>query len=303
MPHIRREFYTTLGQMRRIIDEPLLTDLLPSSAPHNVSSRVLRLGLAIAAFASLEKYLAARVEVMTQALSTSPISASSLTDELRSFVSIDAILGLANRISFEDPTSKQAFADMQLAALAKYSETPPSYIGLGFSPKGSNVAETDIGRALKAFGVQKVWERLAQVSSDIGGGAISLKANFINLAKTRHRSAHEPASNIPSGDLKTHIETTVLIAACFDCISISIVRSMALATNYLGYKASLDADVLQYRFVDREISGDWVERSADGVTVRKRSVVESVALAAALARPGTAIVIQRDEQGIPLAVI
>ena len=289
--------------MLRVVSDPLLTDRLPAADPHNVSARVLRLGLAITAFASLEKYLAARMEAIAQSLSGSTISPSSLTSELRAFLSVEAILGLANRLNFEDAGTKQSFADVKLAALAKYSELPPTYVGLGFSPKGSNVAETDITKALKAFGIEKVWDRLAAIASNVGGGSVSLKANFNNLAKTRHRSAHEPASNIPSGDLKSHIETSILVAVCFDCIAISIVRSMASAPDYGRFKAALDADVLQYRFLDREISGDWVERASDGITIRKRSSVEAIALAAAAGRPGSSIVIQRDEQGVPLAVV
>lgn len=289
--------------MLRVADDPLLTDRLPSADPHNVSARVLRLGLAIAAFASLEKYLAARMEAVAQALSASTISPTSLTSDLRAFLSVEAILGLANRLNFEDAGTKQTFADAKLAELAKYSAVPPTYVGLGFSPKGSNVAETDIAKALKAFGIEKVWDRLARIASNVGAGSVSLRNNFNNLAKTRHRSAHEPASNIPSGDLKSHIETSILVAVCFDCIAISIVRSMVSAPDYARFKAALDADVLKYRFVDREISGDWVERAADGIKIRKRSSDETTALAAAAGRPGSSIVIQRDEQGVPLAVV
>lgn len=303
MPMLRREFYSTLGQMLRVVNDPLLTDRLPSADPHNVSARVLRLGLAISAFASLEKYLAARMETVAQALSASVISPSSLTSELRSFLSVEAVLGLANRLNFEDAATKQTFADAKLADLAKYSAVPPTYVGFGFSPKGANVAEADIGKALKAFGIEKPWDRLAGIASNIGAGSLSLKNNFINLAKTRHRSAHEPSSNIPSSDLKAHIETSILVAACFDCLTISIVRSMASALDYPRFKAALDADVLKYRFVDREISGDWVERAADGITIRKRSSDEAIALAAATGRRGSFIVIQRDEQGVPLAVV
>ncbi|MDE2343285.1 MAG: hypothetical protein KGL63_07820 [Betaproteobacteria bacterium] len=303
MPLLRREFYSTLGQMLQVVNEPLLTDRLPSEDPHNVSARVLRLGLAISAFASLEKYLAARMEAVAQALSASTISPDSLTSELRAFLSVEAILGLANQLNFEDAANKQNFADDKLAQLAKYSAVPPTYVGFGFSPKGSNVAEADIVKALKAFGIEKVWDRLAGIASNIGAGPLSLKNNFNNLAKTRHRSAHKPASNIPSSDLKTHIETSILVAVCFDCLTISIVRSMTSASNYTQFKAALDADVLKYCFVDREISGDWVERAADGITIRKRSSDEATALAAATGRRGSIIVVQRDEQGVPLAVV
>ena len=289
--------------MLRVVNDTLLTDRMPSADPHNVSARVLRLGLAISAFASLEMYLAARMEAVAQALSASTISPDSLTSELRAFLSVEAIIGLANRLKFEDAANKQTYADNKLAELAKYSDVPPAYVGFGFSPQGSNVGDADIEKALKAFGIEKVWERLAEIASNIGAGSVSLKNNFKNLAKTRHRSAHNAASNIPSGDLKEHIQTSILVAVCFDCITISIVRSMASALRYNQFKDALDADVLRYRFLDREISGDWVERAENGIAIRRRYSDEATALEAATSRRGSFILIQRDEQGVPLAVV
>jgi hypothetical protein len=105
----------------------LLTDKLPTNDPHNVSARILTKGIAISAFSSLERYLEARVEKLVQTISASAITQTTLGVELRAFLSIDAVVGLATRLGFTDKSSRQAYADVQLAALAQYSSTPPSY--------------------------------------------------------------------------------------------------------------------------------------------------------------------------------
>jgi hypothetical protein len=111
MPTLRREFYGTLRHMLSTSGLALLTDRLPSSDPHNISARILRQGVAISAFASLEKYLEARAEVLVQQIPSTAITGSSLGADLQAFLSIDAVMGLANRLNFADRASRQAYAD------------------------------------------------------------------------------------------------------------------------------------------------------------------------------------------------
>jgi hypothetical protein len=213
------------------------------------------------------------------------------------------VMGLANRLNFTDRASRQAYADMQLAALAQYSATPAAYTVLGFSPRGANVSDGDISTVLSAFGIEKPWQRLGKVAREVGSARLSLKDDYIGLTKTRHRSAHQPASNIPSADLKTHIETSILVAVCFDCLAHSIAQAMMTAADIYSFQASVRGNNLTYRFVDSETSGSWVEKSSDGRRARKRYADEATAIAGASGRTGSAMVIVRDTQGIPLAVV
>lgn len=303
MPTLRREFYSTLRHMLLTMSLELLTDRLSTNDPHNISARILRQGVAISAFASLEKYLEARAEVLVQQIPASAITGSSLGADLREFLSVDAVRGLANRLRFTDKASQQAYADIQLAKLAKYSSIPAGYTALGFSPEGSNVAEGDIAKVLKVFGIEQPWKRLGEVASEIGSARLSLKDDYNGLAKTRHRSAHEPGSNIPSADLKTHIETSILIAVCFDCLASSIARVMTVASDFASFKALVNGYSRNYRFIDSETNGSWIERSSGGRRVLKRYADEASAIAGASTRNRSAIVIVRDTQGVPLAFI
>ncbi len=280
----------------------LLTDILPTSSPHNVAAKILRQGVAISAFASLEKYLEARVDAIIQRIPSSAIAGAALGDDLRYFLSGDAVIGLANRVNFAEKSARQNYIDTKLALLSQYSAVPATYTSLGFSPRGPNVSEGDVSRALSVFTVDKPWKRLGDIARDLGSTRLNLKDDFVNLSKTRHRAAHEPGSNIPTADLKTHVETTILIAACFDCMAETITRALASATNFNNFKAIVAATTLSYRFVDEEVSGTWVERTSDGTKVLKRHASEQLALSSAASRGGTAIVVARDTQSVPLAI-
>jgi hypothetical protein len=287
--------------MLRLADLPLLTDKFPANHPENLSARILRQGLAISAFASLEKYLEARVEKLVQELAASTLS-STISDQLRRFVSVDAVLGLANQLNFQGKSTQQAFVDSHLPTLAKYAEVPATYTAWGFSPKGSNVNESDVSVVLSAFCIEKPWNRMAGVAAAVGDRQVDLKTTFTNLARTRNKSAHNPAANIPTADLKSHLENTILIGVCFDFLATTITRCLRSTSDFTKLKAALANDALSYRFVDEEITGTWVEKTSDGNKVRKRYSNESDAIAGAVGRGGNPIVVVRDTQLVPLAV-
>ncbi len=303
MPHLRSEFYSTLRQMLLVSEFDLLTDRYPPNDRHNISARILRQGLAISAFASLEKYLESRTEFLVSEIPNSRITDTAMGDELREFLSVDAIRGLANRLNFSEPALRQSFADTHLASLARYSSSPAAYTALGFSPRGSNVSDADIHKVLKVFGVDKPWDKLGKIAREIGSTRISLKQDYISLSRTRHKSAHQPNTNIPSTDLRSHIEIAVLIGICFDCACRIISRAMTIAKDFGSFESLVQGTALEFRFLDLEIGGTCAERISGSMNVIRRYKDETSAISGSLLRKGHRNIVLRDIQSIPIAMI
>lgn len=146
----RAKFYQEIRKTTELLTHHLLTDVFPPSSEHNVGSRILRRGLMIAAFSSLEKYMEDRLDELYVSLCNSSLPYARFGDELKKFLAVDSLVGLVNRLSFIKRSDKQGFAEDNIRKIKGLFDNPPIYTAMGFSPKGSNVARDDISAAIKA---------------------------------------------------------------------------------------------------------------------------------------------------------
>jgi hypothetical protein len=297
----RQEFFATLRSMLMLTKHPLLTDTFPPSATNNIGARVLRHGLSVSAFAMLEKHAESCLSELMSKIGASRIKYPSFTDKLKRFLTIDAVIGLSNRIQFFDATDRQGYADHQIRLLSSYTSTPAVYTALGFSPKGSNVSHKDIATAFGACGVEAPWEKLSAIATALGSSRLSLSSDFQNLAKTRHRSAHNPMGNVASADLETNVETAILIGIAIDVLASALSRAFLRESTPARLAAAISGITHEYRFIDQQPDGTWLER-VNGTSVQ-RYADESAATAGALARQKRRIVIARDIRQVPLALL
>lgn len=286
-----------------LVDHEMLVDKSPSDRLHNDRARILRHGLVVSAFSSLEKYFESRVSALFDALALKNLRYETLGSALQRILVADAVVGLATRSGFLEWPDRQVYVENELVRLAAYNVQSPTYSSLGFSPRGSNVNEGDISVVLKALELSEPWKQMSAAASLVGSTRIDLRNDFIQLSKSRHRSAHSPQSNVATNDLRSHIENSILLAVVFDFISTKVVKSLTISSSYSAYKVKLSNINLDMRFVDLEPSGKWVERSSLGSRVVKRYDTEESAVAGATSRISVDIIIIRDIQGVPLAVV
>lgn len=288
--------------MSALCDEQLLTDTFPPITAHNIGARLLRHGLAVTAFSSLEKYIAKRFEELATSIESCAIPYPAFSDDLKSFLTKDAAHGLLNRVGFMEAALKQSYFDNNISKIAAYLTAPPKYTSFGFVPRGSNVSKEHIKNALRAFGLKDGWGNLKIVTQEIGSGRVDLLADYSNLSSTRHKSAHDPESNVPTNNLKTHIEITILIGIAIDILTTNIAVAYKNATSASDLLTRLTSLTRNYRFVDLEIGGTFVERASLTGRIVKRYPTEADATAGALARNGFAFVVLRSPTTTPLAL-
>lgn len=287
--------------MLRLTFDASLIDVLPLGSTANIDARILRNGIAISVFALLEGYVSDIFERLASQLNGATLNYNNLPDDLRHFLTIDAIKGLSNKIGIVDRSSRLSFAELHMPRIASFSHNPPQYTSFGFSPAGSNVSHEDIKNAFRAFQVTDPWRKLANICSAMGSSRVDLQNDYKTISQTRHRAAHDAGANVPSGDLQTNIRNAILIGIAVDVLT-SIVGD-AVVTSTIGSEIgnSVSAAAHDFRFLDEQPDGTILERPALMSRAVKRYDNRQDAIAGAGLRRLRAFLIIRDSSG-PVAL-
>jgi hypothetical protein len=151
----------------------------------------------------------------------------------------------------------------------------------------------------KAFEVEDPWTKLGKIAVDIGASRVSLLQDYKNLATTRHNSAHDPASNVPTADLQAHIEVAIVIAIVVDVLATAIGNTFKKGIKPGALKTALNGLTHRYRFLDEQNTGHWVELSPSGRAI-KRYPTEAAAKVGVAMRVTPAYVICRNARKSPV---
>lgn len=287
------DFFSAINAMADLADQPMLTDASLGPSEHNAKAKILRHGLSVSAFASLEKHLGNLFEDFMSSLVLIRVPFRDLPDDFREFSTIDSLIGLQTRLGFLDKQYRLAAAETEMRRLTGFLNNPVQLNSFGFSPRGSNVADSDVRTALKALGVYKPWDRLTSLTHAIGAARVSLQSDFRNLAKTRHRSAHNPLSNIPTQDLKDNIESARVIAIVVAATLryLKSAYSKARSANQLANLTKTPSP--SFRFIDMQADGTWLEKkSISGVGVKKYTTIAAAKAGANARRDGRCVIVR-----------
>lgn len=301
MQAARIEYYASLRAMLKLANHPLLTDTFPPSDPHNRGARILRHGLAVAAFSSLEKYVERRFERLMNGLASCPLPYAAFSTDLKKFLTVEAVVGLATKTKFRAHTDRQPFSETALREIGAYLGGAGPYGALGFSPRGSNVSRADIESAFKACGVANCWAHMQAITSSIGSSRVSLASDYDQLARTRNRSAHDPSGNVPTSNLIAHIETAILIGIAADVLGTAVHHLYSSSSTLAQLRTAVARMTFPVRYVDEQSDQSWLERSSSGHAL-KRYQTEALAVAGAQGRRAAGSVVIRDQRQIAIGL-
>jgi RiboL-PSP-HEPN len=300
----RSAFYETIRVMRSLAQNPLLTDLTVSASEHNIRARILRNGLIISSFALMESYLEDRLDEKIRELSNSAISYSSFNEPLRSFLTVEAIKGLATRIGFSDRSDQLQLAERLLVDAAGFRAAPPNYTGLGFSPKGSNISENDIKNLFSAFGVTDSWRLLSNLCAKLGSARVSLRDDFKNFLRARNKSAHDSTTNVPTADVETHLATALLIGITSDIVVTNTIDCFVVKrTTAAAELAANSIATLSIRFFDEQGGGAWAERVDINGRVIKRYSDRAAGMTEVRSRSRPLPIVVRNTSLVPMELV
>lgn len=297
----REQFYITLQEMLRVSSEPFLQDSLPLSKPSNISARVLRLGLAVTAFSMLEKYIQHIFDDLVILASASPVPYGDLSDDFREFIVVDAITGINNKLNFiKSSADRISFINSEILKIAKFKDNPPTYTAHGFNTKGSNINHENIKRAFAAFGYKDAWTKMNLLAASLGSANLSLVNEFQNLAKARHRAAHDPVSSLPVSDLQANIRASIIIGICVDICSNNVGNAIKISLKSTDISNNIKNIQRPIRFLDLQSDGKWREHTKSTSRAVKIHTEKTEAINVAANRREKPFVVVRDASLLPI---
>lgn len=288
--------------MRDLAREPMFVDKLPLKATHNGRARILRSGLVVSGFSTLETFLEDRIEEIVGRLRKATISYVNFEPPLRRLLTLSAVQGIVTKASFLEESYRLPFAEREIPRLAKFAKVPPTFTSLGFSSRGSNISKDHVAEFFKAFGVPNSWAALGQIPAHLGTARLSLSDDFENFARDRNRAAHDSEANIPSANLETHLETAILAAISVDVAATHVVDTYVTATTIAAAKAACVLFPAAFRFIDENVAAPkWTEKLASGIVAQHTTL--QVAKSAAAKRTPSLPIVVRDGRLFPVEVV
>lgn len=237
--------------------------LSPVEVDHNKSAKLLRNGLAIVGFASLEGFIKLRTaETLTRIDGETPTPFTSLPDKLKTAASFGAVKALNHqikRISQRDPSSIQYICE-HAKAIASLNTDSYQLPQLSMLNETSNLSDDSVKEALNAFQVLDPWQQMTNIASRCGLGMPDLRQSFQNAASRRHEAAHEPETNTPLSDLQNYAGEAIAIGMSYDILITECRRRIARASASYLNGDKIESGAVNIRFLDEVGSGEWGER-------------------------------------------
>lgn len=221
-----------------------------TESEHNEVANVLRKGLGIIAFNTLEDFIKKRTMDMLSEISSSTIEFNLLTDSFKDAATHGALKALLNKVKDEKRDKNDWIGLIQTESLCIHSTASVGYklSQYSFLGENSNISNNDVTDVLKAVGISGGWNKLKEISSMIYGGIPDLGQAYKGIATRRHLSAHEAQSKYTYDDIKKAPDEIRAIAASFD-IALKLKCRMIIKNPSMKMDEHNIDDLLAFRFI------------------------------------------------------
>jgi hypothetical protein len=299
--------HNSLVARLRLIDEAVDHELLVgrelTNLEHNQRAQMLRSGLMIAAFTSVEDFIRVRTGELLACVSRTVVRFELLPDELKRAATTEAMRAAYEQAKLikkrgEDPLPMIQQAATEIASTGGGPLLISKY-GLGYA--GSNLATDDVSGILGCLQVADVWHEIDSIAGRCGATSLSLKEAYVNGHKLRNAAAHDPAANIQPSDLQAFCSQAFSISLGFDILGSRAARLLRLGDSLVLNGRVKLASTIGIRFL-RERPRGYAEtregaRKAARITV---DLDDAWKLALATAAPGGEPIVLCDKAGRPI---
>lgn len=299
--------HNSLIDRLRIIQEAVNHDLLVdrelTNIAHNQRSQMLRSGLMIAAFTSVEDFIRVRMSELLACVSRTVVRFEILPDGLRHAAKAEAMRAAYEHSKMikrrgEDPLPMIQKAAGEIASTGRGPLVISRY-GLGYG--GSNLATNDVSGILACLQVADAWHEIDRIAARCGAGSLSLKEAYLNGHNLRNAAAHDPSANIQPSDLQAFCNQAFSISLGFDILGSRAARLLRLGDSQILAARIRLADAINLRFLQERTRG-YAEvregaRRASRVTI---DLEDSWKFAAASATPAGDPIVLCDRAGRPI---
>lgn len=247
----RSTFCERIGTIRSAIHSFGLRDLpaIPLHAAHNASARVVRNGLAVQTFNTLEDFIKARMAEALVSISRSTVRFSDLPLKLQKASTIGVIPAIQFQLRLLDTANRISYTQDQSLRIGTTVNPPLNLPEIAFFHSNSNISHDHLRDGLKAFSISDPWIQMGGLFSRFGVSAVSGEALFKDLANSRHEAAHDPTASVSEVDLLQSLRDAMSLAAGFDVLLSHCLRQILRLTAPPAAPLLSDHNSIPVRFI------------------------------------------------------
>jgi hypothetical protein len=249
------EAIATASDSSTLFVEPAASESQASAA------RLLRNGLAVVSFNSLEHFIDRRsVELLTM-ISAAPITFGDLPHRWKEAATRQVVAALSASVRLmqkngEDPTPLIQETGVALASTRGATLTLSS---LALRWTGSNLTQEDISRSLRVLQIEEPWSAMTAIANRAGFGLLGNSEDvFRSLLRARNEAAHEPLADTSILYLRSLRRTVAAVAFAFDALASRAARLAATGDPAYLLGRQVRESGIRLRYLDSR-GNRWAE--------------------------------------------
>lgn len=200
-----------------LIDSALI-DNAPADVAHNARARMLRQGLAVLVFSTVETFIRERTGEVLRSFTNPALTFTDLSPALQKATTLGALDGVRFRLKLQSSASKIPWLVANLAPISGATTNIQALSSHSFGYAGSNIDEGDVKDILKSFGVDAPWNQITALTTRFGIAILDAEAEFVSIKKRRHSSAHALTGQVTYVDLQNSVRSSLAICLAFDLL-------------------------------------------------------------------------------------
>lgn len=241
---------------------------LPDRA-HNNIARMLRNGLAVVGFASLEDFIKSRISEVLNEVGRTGVPFRDLPEKLRFAATFESIAALSYQMTIRDKVDRLAYIQEQAAKISSTSATAYEITPHAFGYDQANVNSETVKAILKSFLIDDPWGEMTKIAARIGLVGMPLEETFKSAATRRNKAAHVAHHDTPQTDIQQYTKEAHAIAITFDVLLTKALKNMQLHNaRYLNGQERINAGSIRIRSL-RFRGGLWREELEGGLRAVK----------------------------------
>ena len=231
---------------------------------HNSIARMLRNGLAVVSFASLEDFIKKRSSEAMAEVSSCTIPFTDLPEKLQRAATYEVLSALNYQLGLLDREDKPSYVQEHALKISSTATVNFELSSHTFAHSQANVSNTIIGDILKCFNVEDPWRQMSAMASNLGlTSGLSLSEIYKTASLRRHKAAHVAGADTPPTDIKQFVREALAIAITFDAfLSKAIQKIIVNDDGFVRRGIKLRVDDLPFRTI-KFVDGKWKEYKSD----------------------------------------
>lgn len=268
---------------------------------HNSAAKMLRNGLAVVSFASLEDFIKKRSSKAMTELNNCSVNFNELPVKLQNAATFEILSALSYQMSLLDKADRTNYIQNHAKNISSTLTTNYELSIHTFAHSQANINANVIKDILKSFNIEDPWFQMSSIASILGlTSSLPLDQIFKNAALRRHRAAHVAGVDIPPTDLKQFVKEAFAIAITFDALLSKAVQKISENNDdFLRNNGSLNANDVKVRTI-KFVDNKWKEYKGNSTRAYRKSLeFDSLALAAkGRAQTNKELIVEFDESGL-----